>query len=103
MSDNDMITVEIAYALPDRQRILELQVPVGTTAMEAVRRSGIEQLFPELEVEKAKLGVFSQVLGTKGLAPASDYQLRERDRIEIYRPLIADPKEARRKRAEKKA
>lgn len=103
MSDNDMITVEVAYALPDRQRILELQVPVGTTAMEAVRQSGIEQLFPELEVEKANLGVFSQVLGTKGLAPASDYQLRERDRIEIYRPLIADPKEARRKRAEKKA
>lgn len=103
MSGHAMITVEVAYALPDRQRIVELHVPVGTTALEAVRMSGIERLFPEIELDKADLGVFSQVLGTKGLPPAGEYRLRDRDRIEIYRPLIADPKEARRKRAEKSA
>lgn len=100
--DTGMITVEVAYALPARQRIVELQVPVGTQALEAVRRSGIQQLFPEIDLEQVELGIFSQVLGTKGLPPASEYQLRHRDRVEIYRPLIADPKEARRKRAEKK-
>ncbi len=98
-----MITVEVAYALPERQRIVELQVPAGTTALEAVRQSGIERLFPEIDLDAVNLGIFSQVLGTKGLPPAAEYRMRERDRVEIYRPLIADPKEARRKRAEKKA
>lgn len=101
MSEHVMVTVEVAYALPDKQRIVELQVPVGTTAMEAVVQSGIERLFPEMDIDSAVLGVFSQVLGTKGLPAAADYALKDRDRVEIYRPLIADPKEARRKRAAK--
>jgi len=102
MNDTAMITVEVAYALPDRQRIVELHVPAGTTALEAVRQSGIQRLFPEINPEHAEMGVFGQVLGAKGLPPPSEYRLRERDRVEIYRPLIADPKEARRKRAVKK-
>lgn len=101
MTEHAMITVEVAYALPDKQRIVELQVPDGTTAMEAVVQSGIERLFPEIDTSSAVLGIFSQVLGTKGLAAAGDYRLKDRDRVEIYRPLIADPKEARRKRAAK--
>jgi len=101
MTEHAMITVEVAYALPDKQRIVELQVPEGTTAMEAVVQSGIERLFPEIDVNSAVLGIFSQVLGSKGLPAAGDYRLKDRDRVEIYRPLIADPKEARRKRAAK--
>lgn len=103
MSERAMIHVEVAYALPDRQRIVELQVLEGTTALEAVRQSGIDRLFPGIEIDSVVLGVFSQVLGTKGLPPASEYFLKDRDRVEIYRPLIADPKEARRKRAAKES
>lgn len=101
MNEQAMLNVEVAYALPDKQRIIELQVPEGTTAREALQRSGIARLFPEVDVDSAVLGIFSQVLGTKGLPGAEDYVLKERDRVEIYRPLIADPKEARRKRAAK--
>lgn len=93
------ITVEVAYALPERQKLISLQVPPGTTALEAVKQSGILQAFPEIDLAESKLGIFSQVLGTKGLPPAEEYQMQERDRVEIYRPLLADPKEVRRKRA----
>lgn len=92
--------IEVAYALPDRQKIVELQVPVGTTAREAVQLSNITSFFPDLNVAAAPLGIFGNELGTRGLAAAEEYQVREGDRIEIYRPLIADPKEVRRQRAE---
>ncbi len=100
MTDSNMITVEVAYALPDKQTLLSLSVPAGTTALEAVEQSGILSTFPQIDVNTDKMGVFSQVLGTKGLAEPSSYGLRDRDRVEIYRPLIADPKEVRRRRAE---
>ncbi|UTW46537.1 RnfH family protein [bacterium SCSIO 12696] len=96
-----LITVEVAYALPERQKIIEFQVEQGTTAVEAVRASGILELFPDIDVDTAKMGVFGQALGTKGLKPAVEYELQPRDRVEIYRPLTADPKEVRRRRAEK--
>lgn len=92
--------IEVAYALPERQKIVELQVPVGTTAREAVSMSNIVSYFPDLDIAKAALGIFGNELGTRGLASADEYQVREGDRIEIYRPLIADPKEVRRRRAE---
>ncbi len=101
MSEQQLLTVEVAYALPDKQKIIALQVPSGTTALEAVRLSGIASEFPEIQVETAQLGVFGQALGTRGLAAADAYVLEDRDRVEIYRPLIADPKEARKRRAEK--
>ena len=104
MSDvdtNKPISVEVAYATPEKQKIIVLQVPEGTVALDAVKQSGITDQFPEIDLESATLGVFSQVLGTKGLAPPESYVMQERDRIEIYRPLIADPKEVRKKRAEK--
>ncbi|MDG1813105.1 MAG: RnfH family protein [Porticoccaceae bacterium] len=100
MTDSSMITVEVAYALPEKQALLTLSVPAGTTALEAVEQSGILISFPQIDVNSDKMGVFSQVLGTKGLDEPASYRLRERDRIEIYRPLIADPKEVRRRRAE---
>lgn len=94
-----MINVEVAYALAERQKLVALQVPPGTTALQAVQQSGIADAFPELDLATSKFGIFSQMLGTKGLPEADQYQLQERDRVEIYRPLIADPKEVRRKRA----
>jgi putative ubiquitin-RnfH superfamily antitoxin RatB of RatAB toxin-antitoxin module len=97
---SSMITVEVAYALPEKQTLLSLSVPVGTTALEAVEQSGILTTYPQIDVNSDKMGVFSQVLGTKGLDEPAAYKMRERDRIEIYRPLIADPKEVRRRRAE---
>lgn len=102
MADGDLITVEVAYALPDQQKIIELLVEPGTTAFQAAERSGIVKVFPEIDLETAKMGIFGQALGTKGLKPPREHELQPGDRVEIYRPLIADPKEVRRKRAEKK-
>lgn len=102
MSDGDLITVEVAFALPDKQRIIEVLVEPGTTAFQAAERSGIVKVFPEIDLETAKMGIFGQTLGTKGLKPPKEHELQPGDRVEIYRPLIADPKEARRKRAQKK-
>lgn len=99
----DTITVEVAFALPHKQKILTVLVEPGTTALEAARRSGITTHFPELDLETAPMGIFGQTLGTKGLPRAHEYQLQPGDRIEIYRPLQADPKEARRRRAQKQA
>lgn len=92
MDAAEAITVEVACALPRQQVLLEIQVPRGTTAREAVQRSGIGAAFPELDVEQADLGVFGKVV-------KPDQELRPGDRVEVYRPLIADPKEARRLRA----
>ena len=101
MSDIETIAVEVVYALPDKQKIIPLLVEPGTTAFQTVKRSGITKFFPDLDIESAPLGVYGQALGTKGLAPARQYIVQAGDRIEIYRPLTADPKEARRKRAAK--
>ncbi|NIB44613.1 RnfH family protein [Pseudomaricurvus alkylphenolicus] len=101
MSDIEMITVEVAYALPHKQKIVELLVKPGTTALQAVQRSGLDKEFEGLDLETAKLGIFGQALGTKGLKKANEHILQAGDRVEIYRPLISDPKEVRRKRAEK--
>jgi putative ubiquitin-RnfH superfamily antitoxin RatB of RatAB toxin-antitoxin module len=101
VSDIEMISVEVAFALPHKQKIIELLVEPETTAIEAVRRSGITKEFPEIDIDTAKMGLFGQSLGTKGLKPATEYHMQAGDRIEIYRPLVADPKEARRRRAAK--
>ena len=93
------ISVEVAYALPDRQKIISLDLPEGTTAREAVRASGIATLFPDIDVDSCPLGIFGHALGARGMQPAEAYRLRQGDRVEIYRPLIADPKEVRKRRA----
>lgn len=102
MTDPASITVEVAYALPDKQKILAVNVPEGSTAMEAVLVSGIVNEFPEIDLNEAKMGLFGKHLGTKGLAGPDEYVVQPKDRIEIYRPLLIDPKEIRRRRAEKK-
>jgi putative ubiquitin-RnfH superfamily antitoxin RatB of RatAB toxin-antitoxin module len=101
MADEELITVEVAYALPHQQKIIELKVMPGTTALIAVERSGIDKLFPEIDLASVKMGIFGQALGTKGLGGPQEYVLNPGDRVEIYRPLIFDPKDARRRRAEK--
>jgi hypothetical protein len=80
--------ISVAYAEPDHQEWIEFEAPEGITAEEAVRMSGILEKFPHLDIADKKLGVFSKPV--KG-----DHQLREGDRVEIYRPLQADPKKAR--------
>jgi putative ubiquitin-RnfH superfamily antitoxin RatB of RatAB toxin-antitoxin module len=87
------IRVEVVYALPNEQILLKQQVPEGTTVTEAIQASGVLAKHPEIDLATAKLGIFGKL--TK-----PDAELRDKDRIEIYRPLIADPKEVRRKRAE---
>jgi len=84
---------EVAYARPDVQVILEVDIAEGATVEEVIRVSGILERFPEIDLSKQKVGVFAKV------APLSQ-ALREWDRVEIYRPLIADPKAARRQRAQ---
>lgn len=94
MSNDTTITVEVAYALPHKQALLKLNVPAGTTALAAAQQSGITEKFDAVDLENATLGIFGQVV-----APA--HVLREGDRVEVYRPLIADPKEVRKARAER--
>jgi len=90
------IRVEIAYAIPEKQVILSLKVSPGTTVEQAIAQSTIRDEFPEIRKKPAGVGIFSRKV-------ALDQVLREGDRIEIYRPLIADPKEVRRERAKKEA
>jgi len=98
---SETIVVEVAYALPDKQKIISLQVAPGTTARQAVRDSNIVAVFPEIDIDGVTLGIFSHTLGTKGMPPAEAYVLKAMDRVEIYRPLIVDPKEVRKQRAAK--
>lgn len=88
----ELIRVEVAYARPDKQLIIPVDVPEGSTAIYAVEKSAITEHFPEIDLDAAKLGIF-------GKAQPHDKVLKPGDRVEIYRPLIADPKESRRKRA----
>ena len=88
--------VEVAYALPHEQKIIALQVEDDCTARQAVVRSGIVELFPEIDPEAAPMGIFG-----KSIKDPGSTVLREGDRVEIYRPLIADPKEVRARRAAK--
>lgn len=97
----DTIGVEVAYATPHKQLIIALQVTVGTTALEAVHRSNIKVEFPEIDIDTIPMGIFSKPLDGKSRPLPKDYKLQIRDRVELYRPLIIDPKEARLARAAK--
>ncbi len=86
------IQFEVAYALPQRQVIAKVTATEGTTAAEAIELSGIRQLFPGIE-EHPVVGIFSRKV-------PMDYVMKQGDRLEIYRPLLADPKDVRRRKAE---
>ena len=86
--------VEVAYALPDKQSLVSLEVEKGTTLKEAIEASGILDSFEQIDLTKDRVGIFSKFA-------TLDTVLREKDRVEIYRPLIADPKQVRKERAAK--
>lgn len=90
---NEHIGIEVAYALPHDQIVRQLNVPAGTTAKQAVELSGISGMLSEIDLSQNKLGIFGKLV-------KPDTILNDRDRVEIYRPLAVDPKEARRRRAE---
>ncbi len=89
MPDTDYIAIEVAYARPDKQLILPVSVPAGTTIEEAIALSRITQKFPEIDLAKLVVGIF-------GKRVKLDHRLANGERIEIYRPLQADPREIRR-------
>lgn len=97
MSDQ-YIHVDVAYATPEKQLVVPLKIKAGSSAYDAVAQSGIAKQFPGLDIEAAPIGIFGK----------SERNPRERilldgERVEIYRPLIADPKEVRKKRAAAKS
>lgn len=90
------IHVEVVLAMPERQELIALKVISGSTVADAIAQSGVIEMFEGFELDTTKVGIF-------GLKASPDQVLREGDRVEIYRPLIADPKESRRQRAVKQA
>lgn len=96
------IEVEVAYALAHEQFLRSLSVKQGTTALAAVMASGLTSKYPDLNINEAKMGIFSKPLDGKQLPVPEEYILAPKDRVEIYRPLLIDPKQARLQRAMKK-
>jgi putative ubiquitin-RnfH superfamily antitoxin RatB of RatAB toxin-antitoxin module len=88
----DTIHVEVIYALPDKQPAAKLSLPAGATLADALAASGFLEKYPEIDAAKGKFGIYAKL-------SKPDTLLRENDRVEIYRPLIADPKEMRKQRA----
>lgn len=89
----DLLNIDVVYAKPERQELVQIKLAPGSTLKQAVEASGLLQRYPELDADKLKLGVYGKI-------SKPDAVLRDRDRVEVYRPLIADPKEVRKKRAE---
>ena len=91
-----LLGIEVAYATPQRQALVGIEVAPGCTLRQAIERSGILAQFPEISLERCKVGVFGRLRQLDDAVEAGD-------RVEIYRPLTADPKQARRLRAKRKA
>ncbi|MGR9014733.1 MAG: RnfH family protein [Gammaproteobacteria bacterium] len=87
-----MVELEVAYAKPEEQVIVELKMPEGSSVEAAIQASSLLERFPEIALSELKAGVF-------GVVCKLDQPVKDGDRIEIYRPLLHDPKEARRQRA----
>lgn len=92
MAKRETFPVEVAYVRPDLQLLLEVEAEEGMTIRDVIERSGILERCPEIDLEKGKVGIFSKL-------SKLDTAVRARDRVEIYRPLIADPKAVRKQRA----
>ena len=88
----ETLKVEVCYALPDKQELIPLRLPSGATLKQAIEASGLLEKHPEIDIGKNKFGIYAKL-------SKLDTVLRDRDRVEIYRPLIADPKEVRKQRA----
>lgn len=94
VSVKNKIQIEVVYGLPTRQELITLSVDEGTLLEQGIIESGILNVFDDIDLTINKVGIWNRV------AKLSD-SLRDLDRIEIYRPMIADPKEVRKRRAEK--
>ncbi|WP_137174205.1 RnfH family protein [Massilia sp. HP4] len=92
----EMLAVSVCYAIDKHEWLRPMQVEQGTTIGEAIERSGVLEAFPDINLATQAVGIYAK-------KKTLDTVLRERDRIEIYRPLVADPKDSRRKRAARKA
>ncbi|MEY2823772.1 MAG: hypothetical protein RLZ64_310 [Pseudomonadota bacterium] len=92
MNNNHLLKVQVCYALPGQTFLKDLQLEPGATIAQAIEASGVLAQFPDIDLSQQRVGIF-------GKLKATDTGLREGDRIEIYRPLRADPKETRRRRA----
>jgi len=90
----ESLQVEVVFALPNRQALLTVNVAVGSTVQQAIEQSGILRNFPEINLAENKVGIWSRTVRLTD-------ELKHGDRIEIYRPLIADPKDMRKRRADK--
>lgn len=91
-NQSSKIIVEVVYALPEEQTLLAFEIDDASTAEDVINQSGILEQYPEIDLTENKIGLFGKIIKL-------DQKVREKDRIEIYRPLIADPKEVRKKRA----
>lgn len=94
MARSDRISIEVAFALPEKQSLISTKVSPGSTVLDAIRQSGILDSYPEIDIKSSAVGIWNRVCKL-------DTELSDGDRVEIYRPLIADPKEVRKRRAEK--
>ena len=89
---SDPIHVEVVYALPARQEVIAVTLRDGATVEQAIQASGLPARYPEIDLAQNKVGIYAKLCKL-------DATLRDKDRVEIYRPLIADPKEVRKQRA----
>lgn len=88
----EQISVQVCYALSQKQELVSVKLPEGATLQQALEASGLLTKYPEIDLKKNKFGIFAKLSKV-------DSVLRDKDRVEIYRPLIADPKEVRKQRA----
>lgn len=95
MAERDKVHIQLCYALPEKAFVIDLDINVGSTIEEAIHHSGLLADYPDIDLDNTKIGVF-------GKLKTLDTLVREGDRIEIYRPLRADPMESRRRRAQHK-
>ncbi len=94
MAKHDRISIEVAYAMPEKQSLIALSVVADSTVKNAILQSGILDIYSDIDIDKSAVGIWNRVCKLED-------KLNHGDRIEIYRPLIADPKEVRKRRAEK--
>lgn len=91
---DELINIEVAYAKPDRQSVISLELHAGSTAEQVITASGVLEQFPEIDLSQQKVGIFGQVC-------TLDKPVVDGDRVEIYRPLLQNPVDARRGRLQK--
>lgn len=89
---DELVNIEVIYALEDEQKILRLSVAKKSTVAEVIKQSGILKLYPQIDLDQSQCGIYSHVVTMEQI-------VKEGERIEIYRPLICDPKEVRKQRA----